>query len=76
MSNVAVPTAQSHTPSGNRFMKVSDVAELMDVPVSTVYDLARQGRIVGTIRFGRHIRFEKDKLEHWLEEGGERQAAR
>ena len=55
----------------NRFLKVSDVALLMDVPTSTVYDLARQKRIGGMIRFGRHIRFDRDVLERWLEQGGD-----
>lgn len=70
MSTVA-PDAQRHI----RFLKVPDVAQLMDVPASTVYDLARQKRIGGMVRFGRHIRFDRDALERWLAEGGEREAA-
>lgn len=54
-----------------RYLKVPDVAILMDVPASTVYDLARQNRIVGMVRFGRHIRFNRDELERWLRAGGE-----
>ncbi len=71
MSTVAVPPAERQT----RFLKVPDVAQLMDVPASTVYDLARQKRIGGMVRFGRHIRFDRDALERWLAEGGEREAA-
>ena len=67
MSTVA-PDAQRQT----RFLKVPDVAALMDVPASTVYDLARRKRIGGMVRFGRHIRFDHDALERWLEAGGER----
>ncbi len=74
MSNVAVTEASSY-PSPKRFLKVPDVAQLMDVPASTVYDLARQGRVGGIVRFGRHIRFDKDKLELWLKQGGELEAA-
>jgi excisionase family DNA binding protein len=61
--------------SPRRFLKVRDVAKLMDVPPSTVYDLARQKRIGGMVRFGRHIRFDRDELERWLKGGGERETA-
>lgn len=75
MDTLAAPAAQSQANEASRYLKVPDVAELMDVPASTVYDLARQGRIAGLVRFGRHVRFDKAKLEHWLEQGGEREAA-
>ncbi len=71
MSIVAAPAVERHT----RFLKVPEVAKLMDVPASTVYDLARQKRIGGVVRFGRHIRFDKDRLEAWLASGGERERA-
>lgn len=71
MSTLAASEVTRHV----RFLKVPDVAELMDVPASTVYDLARQKRIGGMVRFGRHIRFDKDKLEAWLASGGESERA-
>ena len=74
MSNVAVSEPSRSNPQ-NRFLKVPDVAALMDVPESTVYDLARQKRIGGIVRFGRHIRFDRDEFERWLKGGGEREAA-
>ncbi len=74
MSNLAV-SEPSRSNSQNRFLKVLDVAALMDVPASTVYDLARQKRIGGIVRFGRHIRFDRDELERWLKGGGETEAA-
>lgn len=61
----------SQTVCKKRYLKVPDVAVLMDVPTSTVYDLARQKRIGGMVRFGRHIRFDRDALERWLQAGGE-----
>lgn len=74
MSNLAAPPVLHHAPSSARFLKVPDVAQLMGIPESTVYDLARQKRIVGMVRFGRHIRFDKAKFEGWLEQGGEQRA--
>lgn len=75
MSNVAVPDAEHHIPSSRRYLKVPNVATLMEVPESTVYDLARQKRIGGLVRFGRRIRFDRAKFERWLDEGGEQDAA-
>jgi excisionase family DNA binding protein len=71
VNSLTADTSQHHA---TRFLRVIDVAVLMDVPASTVYDLARQNRIEGVVRFGRHIRFDKTKLERWLEQGGERSA--
>lgn len=75
MSNLHVPDARYHISSSRRYLKVPDVAALMEVPESTVYDLARQKRIGGMVRFGRRIRFDRDKFERWLDEGGERDSA-
>lgn len=75
MDTLTAAPLESQANVSSRFLKVVDVAELMDVPASTVYDLARQGRIAGLVRFGRHVRFDKAKLERWLEQGGEREAA-
>ena len=71
MSTVATTETERQT----RFLKVPEVAQLMGVPESTVYDLVRQKRIVGIVRFGRHIRFDRGKFESWLEQGGEGRAA-
>lgn len=75
MDTLAAPTAEGQARAPSRYLKVPDVAELMNVPASTVYDLARQKRIGGIVKFGRHVRFDKEKLERWLEQGGEREAA-
>jgi excisionase family DNA binding protein len=52
------------------YMKVQELADLIRVPASTVYGLHREGRIPGAVRFGRQIRFDKAKVESWLEQGG------
>lgn len=75
MSNLAAQPGSHPTIDSRRFLKVHDVAQLMEVPESTVYDLARQKRIGGMVRFGRRIRFDKAKFERWLDEGGEQDSA-
>ena len=42
-----------------------DVAELLRIPVSTVYDLARRG-VLPAHRVGRAWRFVRQEIEEWL----------
>ncbi len=51
-------------------MTVSEVADLLAIPVSTVYYLARQGRLPHS-RVGRTYRFLRPQLEALLD-GSER----
>jgi excisionase family DNA binding protein len=63
------PAKGDETPS--RFMDMQELAHLLQVPESTAYKLNRQKRIPGVVRFGRHYRFERAKIEAWLERGAE-----
>ena len=46
-------------------LTVSDVAELLRMPRSTVYDLARRGLLPGH-RLGRSLRFIRAEIDAWL----------
>jgi excisionase family DNA binding protein len=48
-------------------MTASEVAELLHLPVSTVYHLARSGELPAS-RFGRTWRFLRPRIERLLEE--------
>jgi excisionase family DNA binding protein len=48
-------------------MTASEVAELLHLPVSTVYYLARRGKLPAS-RFGRAWRFLRPRIERLLEE--------
>jgi excisionase family DNA binding protein len=50
---------------------VADVAQRLAIPESTIYEMARQNRIGGVVRIGRRVRFDPDKLEAWIEAGGQ-----
>ena len=52
-------------------MTVREVADLLGIPVSTVYYLARQGQLPHS-RVGRTYRFLRPRLEALLEGGGKR----
>lgn len=49
----------------NDVMTAGEVAELVRIPVSTVYELARRGQIPGH-RIGRTWRFVRREIEEWL----------
>jgi excisionase family DNA binding protein len=60
------PVAASHTGlTHDEVMTASEVAELLHLPVSTVYYLARRGEIPAH-RFGRTWRFLRPRLEELL----------
>ena len=52
------------------FMTVEDVAELLRINKSTVYRMAKEGRLPAT-RVGRQWRFRQSSLERYLDGGGE-----
>jgi excisionase family DNA binding protein len=50
-------------------LNAADVAVLLNVPRSSVYEYARrQGRPLPSIMIGRHRRFYRSDLEAWLAE--------
>ncbi len=48
-------------------MTAGDVADLLGVPISWVYEQSRQGRIP-TVALGRYRRFRREAIESWVEE--------
>jgi excisionase family DNA binding protein len=54
----------------DRLLKVSDVAELLQLRIDHVYKLAREGWIPH-LKFGRVLRFRSEAIERWLEEQSE-----
>ena len=52
-------------------LSVDEVAGILRVSRHRVYQLAREGRMGGTIRMGRQLRFDRGRLSDWLKTGGE-----
>ena len=46
----------------NEILTVEEVAARFKVPLSTVEELARKGKLPGAFRFGKHWRFDLDLL--------------
>lgn len=57
------------TLSAERLLRVAAVAAILDLPERRVYQLARAG-VLPHVRVGRSIRFDKSKIEEWIEAGG------
>lgn len=51
---------------GGSLMTAAEVAQLLGVPVSWVYEQSRHGRIP-TVTLGRYRRYRRDAIEAWIE---------
>jgi len=49
-----------------QLMTVEEVAELLQVPVRTIYDWRYRGLGPAAIRVGRYVRYEPDEINRWL----------
>ena len=67
----SIPEPHPHDPADNRgltrdeVMTAREVAELLKMPVSTIYELARRGELPAS-RLGRTWRFLRPRLEDLL----------
>jgi excisionase family DNA binding protein len=50
-----------------RLLTVADVAEILNVPVSTVHHWAVRGEGPPSFKVGKHRRFDADEVKAWLE---------
>ena len=59
-----------------RLLSAAEVAEMLGVPTSWVYEQSRQGRIP-TVALGRYRRFRQEAIVSWIEqlESGSKRAA-
>ena len=48
-------------------MSAAEVAELLGVPTSWIYEQSRRGRIP-TVTLGRYRRYRREAIEAWVEE--------
>ena len=52
-----------------RLLTVQEVSEILRVPRSRAYELARQG-LIPSVRLGRQVRIEESALHEWIGAGG------
>jgi len=51
----------------DNILTIKDLAIYLKIPKSTLYKLVREGKIPSQ-KIGRHWRFRKGAIDHWLEE--------
>lgn len=55
-----------------RLVPAPVVAELLSLPLPSVYAHARTRQIPGVVRVGRRVLFDLEKVEAWVDAGGSR----
>ena len=55
------------------FISPEDLAELLGIPIRTVYAWRSRGVGPRSYRIGKHVRFKLKDVDEWLEERAERQ---
>jgi excisionase family DNA binding protein len=50
-----------------RLLTVSDVSEMLGIPVDTLYGWRHRGQGPQGYRVGRHVRYRRASVEAWLE---------
>lgn len=72
MTIQAPPRPASSTDEGRRRLATIDEVrrDLLPLPKSSIYDLARYGKLPGEVRVGRRVLFDLDQLEAWIDSGG------
>jgi excisionase family DNA binding protein len=56
-------------------LHVREIAAWLGVPVATLYAWRHKGEGPPALRVGRHLRYRRDDVEHWLEQQSDRDAA-
>jgi excisionase family DNA binding protein len=56
-------------PSDIKFLTIEDLAEMLQVTRTTVYNLKSKG--LPFIKLGRNIRFDQDEVIEWIKNGQE-----
>jgi excisionase family DNA binding protein len=53
-----------------KLVRVSYLTERLDIPTSTTYAMAKDGRLPGVVWVGKTLRFDVTNLEAWIASGG------
>lgn len=51
-----------------RLLKIEEAAEYLGIPKQTLYKFVWQKRLPFVVRVGRALRFDKIKMDKWIEE--------
>ncbi len=72
LGSILPPPAPKHNRAKHRRLgRPLAVAEMLDMPLSSLYDRTKRGLMPGTIRIGRRIMYDLDMIDAWLDAGGD-----
>jgi len=72
-NTVVPPSGETKARRRRRLARPQAVAEMLDMPMSSLYDRTKRGLMPGTIRIGRRIMYDLDILDAWLDAGGDQE---
>ena len=55
---------------GRKLLRISEVADMLDVPLARAYEMARED-IIPVVRLGRQLRVDPDRFDAWIRAGGQ-----
>jgi len=65
--NTAQPVSRTLGRPGD-YLSPKALADLLDVPVTTVYGWNYKGTGPNAVRIGRHVRYRREDIEAWMQE--------
>jgi excisionase family DNA binding protein len=54
--------------SNDRLLNVKDLANYLHVPIATIYAWRHRRQGPPGFRVGRHLRYRRSDIEHWIED--------
>jgi excisionase family DNA binding protein len=60
--------------AGEKLMSLTDVSELLGIPVHTLYRWRHNGDGPAGYRVGRHVRYRREAVEAWLEQQADKRS--
>lgn len=54
-----------------RLLNIEEASEYLGIPRGSLYKMAWQGRFPFVVRVGRALRFDKPKMDSWIDENTE-----
>ena len=63
-------STRHHDPPARRLITVDEAAMKLSLPKSTVYMLAKAGKIPGVVRLSTRVRFDDAVIDAWIAAGG------
>ena len=72
---VPEPTIHEKLQAGDKLMSLTDVSEMLGIPVHTLYRWRYKGDGPAGYRVGRHVRYRREAVDAWLEQRADKRSS-